>query len=196
MFAFKEKKLKRLLKRATALHNYRQSNKVTDNAIKKESDLYLSMAKIYDKLTTRKKYPHAWHSALINYRSAAMLGDSTAQYIVGERLTEEAKFWDKQKEGVYASTVYSKYATMYFEEAYAFFDAAAKSNFSKAKRMKGLLLINGWGVAQDTDEGLKLVIESIEQDGSWDKAAQIFGELGLNKPEFFNAIMTHKQSRS
>jgi len=196
MFAFKERKLKRLLKKATTLHNYRQSNKVADNVVKKESDLYLSMAKIYDKLKNKKKCPHAWHSGLVNYRAAAMLGDSTAQYIVGERLTEEAKFWDKQKESIYASSIYAKYAAMYFEEAYAFFDAAAKSDFSKAKRMKGLLLINGWGVEQDTDEGLKLVIESIEQDGIWDKAAQIFGELGLNKPEFFNAIMTHKQSRS
>ncbi|HAT9519670.1 TPA: hypothetical protein JBC96_14495, partial [Legionella pneumophila subsp. pneumophila] len=60
----------------------------------------------------------------------------------------------------------------------------------------GLCIINGWGVESDKNAGFELVVDSIEQEGSWDKIPQIFASMGLNKPEFFSAIMQRRKGTS
>ena len=40
----------------------------------------------------------------------------------------------------------------------------------------------------DKKVGFELIVESIEQENSWDKVPQIFASMGLNKPEFFSAL--------
>ena len=39
------------------------------------------------------------------------------------------------------------------------------------------------------DAGFEMVIQSIEQDNKLDKVPQIFASIGLNKPEFFAALI-------
>lgn len=52
------------------------------------------------------------------------------------------------------------------------------------------------GVESDKNTGFELVVDSIEQEGSWDKIPQIFASMGLNKPEFFSAIMQRRKGAS
>ena len=57
------------------------------------------------------------------------------------------------------------------------------------------MLINGWGLDKNENEGFQLVVNSIDQEKSWDNATKILEEAGLNKPEFFNSIMSAKAKR-
>lgn len=196
MILFKSSKLKRYYKKAKAMSEQRQNNQVNDNVLRKEIELYFAMAKIYDVLKYNKKFPHAALYAIENYRAAANLGDVQAQFTVGERLLDFGKFFGGLNDSLYQSTTHEKYESMFFEEAYAFFDMAGKRGFTKANRMRGVMLINGWGIEKDTDQGLKLIVDSIEKEGAWDRSTEIFGELGLNQPEFFSAIMAKRGASS
>ena len=42
------------------------------------------------------------------------------------------------------------------------------------------------------NQGFNLVIESIEQEKSWDRIQKVFASIGMNKPEFFSELFNHR----
>jgi hypothetical protein len=192
MLSLRQRKINRLNKKAEMLYKYRQNNKVNDAAINKEIAIYKNLAKLYDKSTYNKKYPFARDNAIECFRAAAGLNDMECQYIIGKRLLEFAKYKVSLDESVFTSKSHAKYARLLFDEAFAFLEAAELAGHILAKRLKGLSFINGWGVDADKEKGFQLVVDSIELENNWDNATKIFQELGLNKPEFFTALMSHK----
>lgn len=189
-------KLKSMIKKATAMHNTRQNNAVSDILIKKELVLLYSIAKIYDEYQFHKKFPHAREYALEAYRAAAALNDINAQYVVGKRLLDEGKFWDSLQKTLFACSAHQKYSANSYTEAFVYLDSAEAAGNPFAKRLKGLAFVNGWGVEKDNDKGFSLVVDSIDQENAWDRATKIFEETGLNKPEFFSSIMSIRQAKS
>lgn len=189
MMIFIEWKLKKLIKKAAFYYKNRQANAVSDNQIAKEVGICYRIASIYDKNRFSKKFPHAKEYALEYYRLAASLNDVKATYIVGNRLLEEGKFWQALSNTHLQCKAHEKYSELYFREAFAYLEKADENNYPLAKRLLGLAYINGWGVEVQSEKGFKMVVDSIEQEGSWDKATDLFKELGLNKPEFFTALM-------
>ncbi len=188
-------KLKSLTKKVTAMASFRQHNPVSDSVIAHEIALLYSIAKIYDKYSFHKKLPHAREYALETYRAIAALKDVNAQYIVGMRLLENGKFWDSLQITIYACKAHKKYAADAYAEAFVYLDAAESAGSPLAKRLKGLALINGWGVEKNNDAGFALVVDSIEQEGAWDRTTKILEETGLNKPEFFSSVMSIRQTK-
>jgi len=188
-------KLKSKLKKATAMHNQRQNNAVSDLIVKKEIVLLYEIAKIYEKQQFRKKFPHAADYALETYRVAASLSDINAQYIVGNKLLEKGKFWDSLQKMIFACSAHKKYAEAAYEEAFVYLDSAEAGGHPLAKRIKGLAYVNGWGVEKNNDHGFELIVDSIDQEHAWDRATKIFDEIGLNKPEFFSSIMSIRQAK-
>lgn len=179
-----------------AMIKNRQSNQVTDLQLKKEIMLHFELAKLYEKHQYKKKILNAKEWILEAYRAAADLDDAMAQYNVGKILVENGKFWQQMAATPYVCDAHHRYAKMLFEEAFAYLGSAQKQGHALAIRLKGLCLINGWGLEKDEDAGFKLVVDSIEKEGTWDKATQIFQENGLNKPEFFSSIMTMRQQQN
>jgi hypothetical protein len=171
----------------------RQLNQPTDENLAKEISLYLALSSIYYSLRKKKKYPYALVMATECLRGAASIDSPSANYELGKKLLEEAKFREKlEKEGVFASEINNRRATQLFEEAHAYLQGAERLGHILAKRLRGLCYINGWGVAVDKNAGFDLVLASIELENSWDKVPQIFAANGLNKPEFFSALVKHR----
>ncbi len=171
----------------------RLHNQPRDEIVLKEIAYYHQLATIYNSLVGHKKYPFASDMATACLQAATKLDDPIAQYEVGKKLLEEAKFREQlEKEGVYASPNNERQMQQLYEEALAYLQTAQKRGHIHAKRLLGLCHINGWGVSTDKDKGFELVVESIEQENSWDKVPQIFAAIGLNKPEFFSALMKHR----
>ena len=128
------------------------------------------------------------------YRCAASMDDSSAHFQLGQIFLEEAKYrWNLDKEGIFNSPGNLNKSQLLFEEALTHLLAAEKLGHIIAKRLRGLCYINGWGVVEDKNAGFELVVSSIEQEGSWDQVPQIFAAIGLNKPEFFAAIMQRRK---
>lgn len=197
MFAwFTRLKLKSMLKKATAMHNHRENNAVSDIIIKKEVILLYEIAKVYEKNQYHKKFPRARENMLEAYRAAAALNDANAKYLVGKQLMDDGKFWDSLQSTAFACNAHKKYAAAAYEEAFVYLDAAESAGHPLAKRLKGLAFVNGWGVAKDNDKGFSLIVDSIDQENAWDRATKIFDEIGLNKPEFFSSIMSIRQAKA
>lgn len=164
-------------------------NQPTDEAIAKEIAAYHQLAEIYAKLHGKKKWPFARQKMLACYKASAMLDDSTAQYLVGKNLLEEAKCRENfQTEGVFSSESNERDMRFLYEDALAYLIAAEKQNHILATRLHGLCYINGWGVVADKNTGFELIVDSIDKENSWARVPQIFKEIGLNKPEFFSAL--------
>lgn len=192
-FWFKRLKINRLLKKIQVMQKSRLLNQPTDEALAKERGDYHRLAAIYAGLLGKKKWLFARESMLATYRASAMLDDCVAQYLLGKHLLDEAKFRENlQREGVLASESNANQMQVLYRDAHAFLIAAEKLNHIQARRLHGLCYINGWGVPTDKDRGFELVVESIEQENSWDKVPHIFKEIGLNKPEFFSALMQRR----
>lgn len=187
---FQKLKFKSLQRKAKKLHDLREQGANID--VKNEIAAQIELGKFYDNHPFNKNYPHADLYALECYRMAASLGDPEAQYICGKRLFDKARFWENWSTGMYGSGIHKKYASSYYEEAFTYLKEAESHSHPLAKRLQGLAYINGWGVAKNVEVGFKMVVESIEQEGTWDKATQIFQELGLNNPEFFSMLLTYK----
>ena len=186
------RKVKSLEKKINALRQTRLAQEVADSEIAKEIALYHDLAEVYEKLRFDKEHPYAHFLVLESYRSAATLGDVKALYRLASQLIERGKFWQSLGDSHFACKTHEKYIHDTFEEAFVYLQAAEDKDDFKAKRLHGLVYINGWGVDIDLDKGFALVIESIQQEGSWDRATEIFQELNLNKPEFFSYIMAPK----
>lgn len=168
-------------------------NQPSDEVIAKEIALYHQLAGIYSSLHGNKKCPFAREMLLAVYRAASTLDDSTSQYLLGKTLLEEGKFRENlQREGVFASDSNERQMQERYVDAHAYLVAAMASNHIQARRLHGLSYINGWGFPVDKNKGFELIVESIEQENSWDNVPQIFKEIGLNKPEFFSALMQRR----
>ncbi|HAT8317192.1 TPA: hypothetical protein JBJ69_10365 [Legionella pneumophila] len=197
MFIFKRWKIRKITKRIKAMQANRVSNQPGDEVLKKEILYYFELATIFKKLKNHKKYPYAEIMMIECYRAAANLDDSAANFQLGQIFLDEAKYRQKlDNEGIFNSQANLKRAQQLFDEAHVHLIAAEKLGHVGAKRLRGLCIINGWGVESDKNAGFELVVDSIEQEGSWDKIPQIFASMGLNKPEFFSAIMQRRKGTS
>ncbi|KTD62719.1 hypothetical protein [Legionella shakespearei] len=187
-------KINRITKKVKAMQANRVNNQPGDEMIKKEVLYYFELAKLFKKMKNSKKFPYAELMIIECYRAAAGLEDAEAHYQLGQMFIEEAKYRQNlQNEGIFNSQANLKRCHQLNEEAHAHLQAAEKLGHIAAKRLRGLCLINGWGMDIDKNGGFELVVESIEQEGSWDKIPQIFAAMGLNKPEFFSAIMQRRK---
>ena len=194
MFNFKRWKISRITKKIKSMQSYRVNNQPADEILKKEIAYYFELAAIYNQLKCRKKFPYAITMYIECFRAAAKLDDAQAHFQLGQIFIEEAKFRENiHHEGVFNSLENLKQCKQIYEEAHAHLLAAEKLNHITAKRLRGLCLINGWGHDVDKNTGFELIVASIDQEGSWDKVPQIFASMGLNKPEFFAAIMQRRK---
>jgi hypothetical protein len=193
MYFLKRFKINNIIKKIKVLQQSRALNQPWNEAIAKEIALYHQQEAIYISLHGNKNCPHAREMLLAVYRASSMLDDTRAQYLLGKTLLEEGKFRDTlQREGVFASDSNERQMQERYVDAHAFLLAAMNSNHILARRLHGLSYINGWGVPVDKDKGFELIVQSIEQENSWDKVPQIFKEIGLNKPEFFSALVSRR----
>lgn len=188
-------KIKRIIKKVKSMQAHRVNNQPVDEVLKKEIACYFELAALYKSMKCSKKFPYASLMYEECLRAAADIDDAEANYQLGKMTLEEAKFRENlEKEGVFKSPTNQKKCTQLYEEAHAYLLAAMEIGHVEAKRLRGLCFINGWGVEVDKKAGFELVVASIEQEGSWDRVPQIFASIGLNKPEFFSAIMQRKKS--
>lgn len=194
MIFFKQRKLNRLRKKVGILSSNRLTNPVSDSLVKKEINLYKKLAVVYDSLTKSKKFPFAREMAIESYRLASELGDSEASRIVGQRLLEKGQFWDGMTDTLYFDQVHDSYKKTCFDAAVLFLKTASDKGDAIGKRLLGVAYVNGFGVEIDMDQGLKLIMESLDLENAWPRSAQIFAELGLNKPDFFTKLMSMKVS--
>lgn len=194
MIFFKGYRIKRLQKQLRSLQLSRMQNQANPELLRRELATYFTLANIYINLHGNVKYPYAREQAMACYRAAALLGDVNAQFILGEKLLEEAKFRNTlQNSELFASDSNNLFMRELYKEAHAFLLAAEKQQHIKAKRIRGLCYINGWGVVIDKDLGFDLVVDSIEQEDSWDRVQKIFKELGINKSSFFSELFQHRK---
>ncbi|GAB4391419.1 MAG: hypothetical protein Tsb005_01180 [Gammaproteobacteria bacterium] len=189
-------KIKSLQNKAAELRRERQSSQVSDAKRKKEITIYFQLAKIYEKLRFDKKQLNAEIYMMESYRAAANLGSAEAQYILSDLLIKKGRFWQHLNSTIWADKIHQKYAHDMYSEAFAYLKLAEDQDYPLAIRLHGLTYINGWGVEVDQDRGFKLVVDSIDKEQAWDRATQIFEEIGLNKPEFFSSIMSVKQNQN
>lgn len=192
---FKIRKLKRLLKKASLMYGHRLNNPVSDTVLAREISLYKKIAALYDALKYSPTYPFGREQALQSYRMAADLGDVESMRIMGQRLLEQGKFWLSYADTIFENKVHALYASRSFESAFAFLNSATKQHDPQAMRMLGMMYINGWGIEADVDKGIKLIVDSIEIEGAWQRSTEIFNELGLmSQPEFFTKLMAIKSN--
>lgn len=188
----RNRKIKKLTRKLNQYHKNRQSNAVHDSVLAKEISTYYQLARFYDKHQFDKDLPDSQNLALENYRMAANMGDSNAQCIVGKRLMDSGRFWVNLNNTIYHCEKHEDYADNYFKESVMYLNSSHEQGYFLATRLLGVAYVNGWGVDADVDGGGKLLVDSIEKEGAWDRASQIFAELGLNKPEFFSKFMSMK----
>lgn len=189
----KRLKIKKLTKKIKAMQANRVHNQPRDEVLAKEISFYHELAGIYNSLIGHKHYPLAAEMNIACLRAAASIDDANAEYELGKKFLEEAKFREQlQKEGIFASPSNERQMSQLYSESLAYLEAAEGLGHIEARRLHGLCFINGWGLAIDKDKGFELVVESIEQENSWEKVPQIFAAIGLNKPEFFTALMKHR----
>ena len=186
-------KINRLIKQLKTMQQSRIHNQPSEQALTKEIDGYYKLAEIYQSLQGKKTFPFAHELSLECYRAAAAIEDSTAQYLLGKSLLDEAKMREElQQQGLLASPSNARQLSELYVEAHAYLLAAENLKHVEAQRLRGLCYINGWGVEADKKKGFELIVASIEQENSWDRVPQIFEEMGLNKPEFFSALTQHR----
>ena len=195
MFSMSHWKIKRITKKIKSMQLSRVHSQPSDQLLKREVLYYFELASRYKKLIGKKKFPFAEVMVIESYKGAANLNDSSAHYQLGQLFLNEGKFRRAlQNEGVFNSEENTKRCLSAFEQAHAHLFAAEKLGHVGAKRLRGLAIINGWGQPSDKNTGFELVVDSIELEGSWDKVPQIFASMGLNKPEFFSAIMQRRKN--
>lgn len=197
MCFFGQFKINRLTKKLKNMQRARLHNQPTDVVLKNEILLYHRLASLCSSLEGKRNFPFVRDLRECAYRAAAMLDDSSAQYLLGKQFLEEGKYRETLQAGeVFASNSNEEWMKRLYQEAHAFLQAAEGRQHIQAKRLRGLALINGWGVSIDKNKGFELVLASVDQEGSWDKIPEIFKEIGLNKPEFFEALAKHRNENN
>lgn len=192
MNIFKKLKFKKLQKKLHKLHKLYELEG-SDNRLKALLKAYYSMAEFYEKYRFDKDLSHAQFHAIECYRVIASFGDSSAQYMLAERLLDYGKFWKNIAENpLYKTNKPNAYAQAFFEEARVYLEAADEQGYPLARRLLGMVYIHGWGTTPNLEKGYKLVLESIDLEQAWAKATKIFDMLKLNSPEFFSALRAYK----
>lgn len=184
---FRKFKINRLKKKLQKL----QADRIEQGKshLKEEINTYIELAKLY-----KKNKPGEFTEIYVMecYRAAAHLGDANGQYFCAKWLMDRARFWENWEKGLFGSKIHQKYADALFKESIQYLIEAEEQGHPLAKRLHGLAYIRGWGLLENGDEGFKLIIASIEQENSWDRATKIFEDLGLNTPEFFSKLVSHR----
>ena len=130
------------------------------------------------------------------YRKAAEIEDNEAQYKLAIHCIEEAKYRENiQKEGVFSSSINENKMKDLYQEGLSYLIAAENLGHILAKRYHGLCHINGWGLTENKEKGFAMVVESINMENAWDKVPHIFASIGLNKPEFFEALTSLRNKK-
>lgn len=187
-----KRKLNSLRKRVQKLHDLVTQQSSDANA-KAAITAQYDLAKFYEQHSRDRGLQHADTYALECYRASASLGDIKAHYICGQRILEQAKFWDAWSHNpIYGASIHQKYANAFYSEAFAYLEFADEHNFALAKRLLGMAYIHGWGTTMDLDKGYQLVLASIDLEQAWDRATKIFEELKLNSPQFFAKLRTYR----
>ncbi|MBA2648573.1 MAG: hypothetical protein H0U75_03055 [Legionella sp.] len=195
MLILKRWKINKTIKKLRAMQANRVHNQPSDEVIKKEIQIYFELAQLYNRLNNNKKYPYVKALVMECYRGAASLDDAQAHFEIGRICLDEAKFRQVlESEEVLNSQNNSVLCKQLFQQAHEHLLAADTLSHVAAKRLRGLCFINGWGVEVDKKMGFELVVASVDQEGSWDKIPQIFADLGINKPEFYTAILQHRKN--
>lgn len=190
---FSRIKLKSLKRKVKNLYDKRDKGENVN--VKHEIKANIDLAKYYTKHSYDKHLPHARELALECYRAAGILGDASSQYNFAKRQIDTGIFWEEIYHSIYGLPIHNEYAAQCYKEGYEFLKKAEENGYFLATRLHGLSYIHGWGVSPDKDRGFKLIVTSIDEAGAWDKATEIFKELGLNNPEFFSSIMAIKQQQ-
>ncbi len=190
MILFARFRINRLIKKIQSMQKSRLHTQPSAESIKKELMLYQKLIHWYTKLLGHKKHPFAQDMILACLRAASTLDDAASNYQLGKLLLDEAKFKEAlQTQGVFDSDVNARQVDALYQEAHAYLLAAQQLQHIEAKRLRGLAIIHGWGVNPDKEQGFDLIVQSINEENSWDRVPQIFASIGLNKPEFFEAMM-------
>jgi hypothetical protein len=122
-------------------------------------------------------------------RLSFMLGDNKALIELADIYFKEGLFWQKLNKTGYKCKYYDAKMKDSFNTALEYIKIGKEKDLFMAFRLYGKALIYGWGVDIDENKGFKEVITSINKEGNWDNASQIFQNLGVNKPEVFNKIL-------
>ncbi len=163
-----------------------------NRASQKEIAAQKELGVLYQKLAFDRNVPNAKWLAQECFRAAAILGDNDACYDFGNAKLGEGIFWHDLSNSIFHAQIHKEYAKQAFEEAHSYLKQAVNLGHILAKRRLGLANIRGWGVAKNSELGTQMIIESIKEEGSWNRATQIFEELGLHSPEIFTELMKHK----
>ncbi|TAL60574.1 MAG: hypothetical protein EPN84_09265, partial [Legionella sp.] len=154
MFSLKRWKINRLVKKIKAMQAYRFNNQPGDEVLKKEIAHYFELAKLYEHLRCNAKYPEALMMEMECYRAAAAIDSAEAHYILGKMGIEEGKLRQKLiDQGLFNSPENQVQCQLAYAEGHKHLQAAEKLNHIEAKRLRGLSIINGWGVASDKEAG-------------------------------------------
>ncbi len=188
-------KIKSLNKKANIMYAKRHKDSVSDLEIQKEIKLHMQLVEIYKKCMYNKKFPNAAFLMQESYRVAASINDPESQYQLAKLLYDRANFWKDLDTACFKADIHTKYMNDLYQEAQSFMLAAEEHGHALAMRLHGLSVIHGWGVEPNEEDGFKRIVSSIEKEGTWDKASQIFEELDLNKPEFFTSLMNAKNNK-
>lgn len=175
------------------MQQYRLYNATTDKMIADEIKLYQKLEAVYQQLSSNKNYPFA--KIMVNecLRAQASLDEANSQYKLAVRLLDEAKFRESlEQEVLFANATNDYFLKKLYQEVHELLEAATKNNHVLAVRLQGLCYINSWGVERDKHKGFEIVVKSIELSDSWQQVPQIFADIGLNKPEFFSALVKHR----
>ena len=194
MFHFRERQIKKLLKKVKAFQAARESAEPSESALKKEIKTYLKLISIYQKFIGNKRHPHAHLKMVECYRVAAGLKDPESCFVLGKIMLDEGNCRQAlEEEGFLTHPVNQKDRDKCYEQAHVYLEAATQLGHIEAMRLLGMCYIHGWGKPADKDKGFDMVVNSIDKDNAWDKLPDIFARLGLNKPELISELMQYRR---
>lgn len=193
MNILQKSKFSGLKKKAHKYYEIRQSQQKSPD-IQGEIQLQYELAQFYEEHKYDSDVPNAEIHAFECYRSAALLGDTKAQYLCGKKLLEKGRFWDGMAQSMYGCQAHNKYAYEAYKEGLSYLETAENNGYTPAKRLRGLAFMQGWGLPKDYDLGFNLVVASIDEEKAWDKAKDILQGIGLDPQEFFAKLAAKKKS--
>lgn len=186
MNMLQKRKLNALREKIKGFYDQKLNGEEVD--VPTEVAAHLELAKFYDEHRFDEDIPHAENLADECFRAAANLGDVRSLYNFGRRTFDKARFWDDLSNSMYACEAQKKYADSYYREAFGYLQEADEKGSYMAKRLMGIAHYRGWGFDQNEEKGLDLIIESIDQQGAWDKAKDIVVTIGLDPQDFFSKL--------
>jgi TPR repeat protein len=189
-------RIKRIKKKLSKMQQFRQSHDVDDAKIQNEIKYELKLHDLYQKLIGKKKHPFAQMLAVESWRAAAQLNHVPSMYELGNFYLKMAQCRENlEQEKIFSSAENQRAMKDAYLQAHTFLEAAQKMGHLDAMLLYGLCFIFGWGMPIDQNKGYQLVIESIDKKQCWGKLPQLFAPMGLNKSEFFEALIKRQSLR-